>query len=284
INFTWWVNRKDPHGQNVFEGGFLGLDNIGVFDRSATLPTGGRLEQADGTAWMALFSQNMLEIAAELADGDPTYDDMVVKFANHFFWIAAAMDKSGNRADELWDEADGFFYDLLMLPDGRCSRLKVRSLVGLLPFCATTVLDPNRNGALFERVERRLRIFHEHHPEAAKGMASIERPGVKGRRLLAILNEEKLRRVLSRMLDENEFLSPFGIRSIARFHHEQPYAFTAGSETWRVDYEPAESVSGTFGGNSNWRGPIWFPINILILRALLQYYTYYGDEFTIEVP
>jgi hypothetical protein len=284
INFTWWVNRKDPQGQNVFEGGFLGLDNIGVFDRSSALPTGGRLEQADGTAWMALFSQNMLEMASELADGDSTYDDMLVKFASHFFWIASAMDRSGHQHDGLWDEEDGFFYDLLRLPDGSASRLKVRSLVGLIPFCAVNVLDPNRHGGPLRRIERRLRLFQERHPEAMKRIAPLDRPGVAGRRLLAVLNEEKMRRVLSRMLDENEFLSPFGIRSISRFHRKNPYTFTAGQETWRVDYEPGESETGAFGGNSNWRGPVWFPINVLILRALLQYYTFYGDDFTIECP
>ncbi len=283
VNFTWWVNRKDPTGKNVFEGGFLGLDNIGVFDRSAPLPTGGRLEQADGTAWMALFSQNMLEIALELAPEGPNYEDMAVKFVEHFFWIASAMDSPGHHHDEMWDEEDGFFYDLLRLPDGHAMRLKVRSLVGLLPLCAATVFDPAvaKTGPRF--VER-VKTFLTRHPDVASTVAPPDRKGVNGRRLLAVMGEDKLRRVLSRMLDENEFLGPYGIRSISKHHRDKPYELAVDSQLWRVEYEPAESASGLFGGNSNWRGPVWFPINTLLIRALLQYDTFYGDDFQIECP
>ena len=283
VNFTWWVNRKDPRGKNVFEGGFLGLDNIGVFDRSAPLPTGGALEQADGTAWMALFSQNMLEIALEIADQDPMYEEMALKFVEHFFWIAAAMDRIGDGHDEMWDEEDGFFYDVLRLPDGTASRLKVRSLVGLLPLCATSVIwrrVQDRYPRLLEGAKRFLRRY----PELFARVPRPDERGIGGHLLLSILNEEKLRRVLARMLDESEFLSPHGIRSISRHHAEHPFVLHVHGEEYRVDYAPAESSSGLFGGNSNWRGPVWFPINVLIVRALLQLYGYFGNSFTVECP
>jgi hypothetical protein len=283
LNFTWWVNRKDASGNNVFEGGFLGLDNIGVFDRSAPLPTGGRLEQADGTAWMALFSQNMLELALELSAHDPTYEDMVIKFAEHFLWIAAAMDRIGEHGDELWDEEDGFFYDILKMPDGTGQRIKVRSMVGLLPLCATTVIAPE-SAAHLPRLGARMRQFVGRHRDLLANIAPPDKPGVNNRRLLAVLNEEKLRRVLARMLDEERFLSPHGIRSLSRWHRDHPYVFTVHGEEYRVQYEPAESTTGMFGGNSNWRGPVWMPVNALIIRALLQFYLYYGDAFRIECP
>jgi hypothetical protein len=284
LNFTWWVNRKDPSGRNIFEGGFLGLDNIGVFDRSAKLPTGGYLEQADGTAWMALFSQNMLELSLEIATQDPTYEPMALKFLEHFFWIAAAVDRvGGNYADDLWDEEDGFFYDLLRMPDGSAMRLKVRSLVGLLPLCATTVISPEMLNRLPWLIER-ARDFLQKHGDMLAFIAPPDKPGVKGRYLLSVLNEIKLRRVLGRMLDEERFLSPYGIRSLSRWHLEHPYVFNVHGEEYKVEYLPAESTSGMFGGNSNWRGPIWFPVNLLIIRALLQFYLYYGDAFTIECP
>jgi hypothetical protein len=283
VNFTWWVNRKDPRGKNVFEGGFLGLDNIGVFDRSAPLPTGGSLEQADGTAWMALFSQNMLEIALEIAEHDPVYEEMALKFVEHFFWIAAAMDRIGEGHDEMWDEADGFFYDVLRLPDGGATRLKVRSLVGLLPLCATSVIWRRVNDRYPKLIEGAGR-FLRRYPELFARVPRPDQLGVGGHRLLSILNEEKLRRVLARMLDESEFLSPHGIRSISRYHAEHPFVVRVHSQEYRVDYCPAESTSGLFGGNSNWRGPIWFPINVLIVRALLQLYGYFGSSFTIECP
>ena len=283
LNFTWWVNRKDRHGKNVFEGGFLGLDNIGVFDRSSPLPTGGFLEQADGTAWMAMFCQNMLEIAFELAKFDPTYEDMALKFAEHFLWISSAMDRAGENHDEMWDEEDGFFYDLLRQPDGSAERLKVRSLVGLLPLCASTVYDyetVERFPKFKERLARRLSRM----PDLLATIHPPDKLGYANRYLLSILNEDKLRRVLSKMLDENEFLSDYGIRSISRYHKEHPYIFKVHGEEYKVEYMPAESTSGLFGGNSNWRGPIWFPINAMIIRALIHLYKYYGDEFKVECP
>jgi hypothetical protein len=283
LNFTWWVNRKDRHGRNVFEGGFLGLDNIGVFDRSAPLPTGGYLEQADGTAWMAFFSQSMLEMALELAHHDPVYEDFVYKFAEHFFSIAAAMDRIGEHADEMWDENDGFFYDVLRLPDGSATRLRVRSLVGLLSLCATTVLTPQ----MFKDVPHivaRLRSFLERHPNLSKTIADPQKPGVGDRRLIALLDANKLRRILQVMLDEKEFLSPFGIRSLSRRHASEPYEYRHDGVCHTVEYAPAESTSGLFGGNSNWRGPIWMPMNLLLLRGLLKLYSFYGDDFKVECP
>jgi hypothetical protein len=282
LNFTWWVNRKDRSGRNVFEGGFLGLDNIGVFDRSAPLPTGGYLEQADGTAWMALYCQNMLEIAVELAMTDPDYADMALKFSEHFLWIASAMGHLGQETG-MWDEEDGFYYDVLRLPGGGAERLKVRSMVGLLPFCAATAFEGELMARSPETAER-FEWFLATRPELCAEMLDPRKLGVAGRRLGAILDETKLRRVLAKMLDEREFLSPYGIRSLSRYHADHPYVIQAGGLEYRVAYLPAESDTGMFGGNSNWRGPIWMPVNALILRALLQYYLYYGDDFTVECP
>jgi hypothetical protein len=282
LNFTWWVNRKDRTGRNVFEGGFLGLDNIGVFDRNAALPTGGYLEQADGTAWMALFCQNMLEISIELAMTDPDYGDMALKFCEHFLWIASAMGHVGGD-NGMWDEEDGFFYDVLRLPDDRSERLKVRSMVGLLPLCAATTLE----GELIKKypeLGERLQWFLDARPEVSAAIHDPSKPGVAGRRLASILDETKLRRVLAKMLDQEEFLSEFGIRSLSRYHADHPYVIRAGGQEYGVSYLPAESDTGMFGGNSNWRGPIWMPVNALIVRALLQYYAYYGNEFTVECP
>jgi len=282
LNFTWWVNRKDRSGRNVFEGGFLGLDNIGVFDRSAPLPTGGYLEQADGTAWMALFCQNMLEIAVDLAKTDADYADMAVKFVEHFLWIASSMMHVGGDVG-MWDEEDGFFYDVLRLPNGQAQRLKVRSMVGLLPLCAASTFD----GVILQKypeLAMRLTRFLEARPEIRAGIHDPAKTGVHGRRLMSILDETKLRRVLAKMLDENEFLSRFGIRSLSRFHADRPFVFHAGGQEYRVSYLPAESDTGMFGGNSNWRGPIWMPVNGLIIRALLQYYSYFGDDFKVECP
>jgi hypothetical protein len=282
LNFTWWLNRKDRSGKNTFEGGFLGLDNIGVFDRSSPLPTGGYLEQADGTAWMALFSLNMLEIAVELAMHDPTYADMVNKFMQHFVSIASATIHAGGNTG-MWDEEDGFFYDVLQLPNGEGQRLKVRSMVGLLSLCAVTVFE----GEFQEKypdVAKRFQAFLDARPELKIFIHDPGKVGHSGRRLGAILDETKLRRVLAKMLDENEFLSPYGIRSVSRFHADHPYVFNVGGQEYRVPYLPGESDTGMFGGNSNWRGPIWMPVNALIIRALLQYYAYYGNEFTVECP
>jgi hypothetical protein len=283
LNFSWWVNRKDRFGKNLFEGGFLGLDNIGVFDRSSPLPTGGHLEQADGTAWVSLFSQNMFEIAMELASHDKFYEDMAVKFADHCIWIAHAMNQTG--PDGMWDEEDGFYYDVLRLPDGSARRLKVRSMVGLLPLCATTVIEPWQ----LERTPRALKILQERWQRMPELRDSIHPtgPGHLGyadRGIAALVNPERLRRILTRMLDEKEFFSPHGIRAISRFHDEHPYVVHVEGQEYRVNYLPAESDTGMFGGNSNWRGPIWMPVNAVLIRALLQYYLYYGDNFKIECP
>ena len=282
LNFTWWLNRKDRSGRNLFEGGFLGLDNIGVFDRSAPLPTGGYLEQADGTAWMALFSQNMLQIAAVLARERPAYLSMAKKFIEHFLWIASSMVHAGGAVGR-WDEEDGFFYDVLRLPDGSSQRLKVRSMVGLLPLCATTVFEGSNVWKRSEVLEDLAR-FLKQRPELRTYIHDPIRPGHKGRLLASILSEAKLRRVLATMLDEHEFLSPYGLRALSRYHAEHPYVFRAGGHEYTVAYLPAESDSGMFGGNSNWRGPIWMPVNGLIIRALLGYYTYFGNDFTVECP
>jgi hypothetical protein len=283
FNFNWWVNRKDPGGRNLFSGGFLGLDNIGVFDRSAPLPTGGYLEQADGTAWMAFFSQNMLSIALEIARYDPAYEEMVLKFVQHFLWIAGSMDRIGDNQDELWDEEDGFFYDVLIMPDGSGRRIKVHSMVGLLPLTAAAVIEPEVIAAMPNIVER-VRAFVEKRPELVANIHPISQVGMNGRRLLSVLNENKLRRVLGQMLDEDHFLSPYGIRSLSRWHLEHPYTVQVHGEEYRVQYLPAESNTGLFGGNSNWRGPVWLPVNSLLIRALLVYYSYYGDDFKVEFP
>jgi hypothetical protein len=282
-NFTWWVNRKDRFGKNVFEGGFLGLDNISVFDRSAPLPTGGYLEQADGTAWMALFCQNMMEIAMHLSVEDPSYEEHVLKFSEHFVWIAAAINKVNQTG--LWDEQDGFYYDLLRLPNGQAKPLRVRSMVGLLPLCAATVVEPDQRAAvpnalkaIYERLEQMPEILNVIHKTGPGHL------GYADRGIIALVNEERLRRLLSKMLDEKEFLSDFGIRSLSRYHADHPFVTNVQKVEYRVDYLPAESNTGLFGGNSNWRGPIWLSVNALIVRALLQYYLYYGDDFKVECP
>ncbi len=285
LNFNWWVNRKDPEGRNVFAGGFLGLDNIGVFDRSAALPTGGKLEQADGTAWMAFYCQNMLEMALILADKDPQYEEEAFKFLQHFIWIAYAMDRIGEHHDEMWDETDGFYYDVLRLPDGSATRLKVRSMVGLLPLCASTIFEPEgltTHARLAELVE----LFRARHPEIVAQVAPTPGGyiGFAGRRLLSPLSKARLERVLSYLLDENEFLSPFGIRSLSRYHQEHPFVFNVAGQDHTVSYLPAESNTGMFGGNSNWRGPVWMPVNALIIRGLQHLYSFYGDDFTVECP
>ena len=283
LNFTWWVNRKDPLGNNVFEGGFLGLDNIGVFDRSNALPGGGILEQADGTAWMALYCQNMTEIAVELCVSDPSFDEFALKFVEHFLWIAAGINHPGEEG--LWDEEDGFYYDLLRLPNSPPTRLKVRSMVGLLPICATTVVENFQREAVGratqsfnERVKRMPHLLTTIHPSGPAHR------GINDRGIMALVNPERLRRILAKMLDENEFLSPYGIRALSRYHLEHPYVFHHGGQEYRVDYQAAESTTAMFGGNSNWRGPIWMPMNALVIRALLQFYLYYGDNFKVECP
>jgi hypothetical protein len=285
LNYNWWVNRKDPAGRNVFAGGFLGLDNIGVFDRSAPLPTGGSLEQADGTAWMAFYCQNMLEMALVLAEHDPVYEEHAYRFLQHFIWISYAMDRLGEHHDEMWDEEDGFFYDLLRLPDGQGMRLKTRSMVGLLPLCAATVFE----GDVLERFPRLaelIELFKKRHPEVVAHVAPTGE-GFKGyanRRLLSVLNRRKLERVLGYVLDENEFLGPHGIRSVSKFHEDHPFVFDLSGQRYEVTYLPAESNTGMFGGNSNWRGPVWMPVNGLLIRGLLNLYAFYGDDFKVECP
>jgi hypothetical protein len=282
LNFNWWVNRKDRAGNNAFEGGFLGLDNIGVFDRSAALPTGGYLEQADGTAWMALFCQNMIEIGAELAMANPAYTSLTMKFLEHFLMIASGMIRPSEECG-MWDEQDGFFYDVLRLPNGRSERLKVRSMVGLLPFCAVTIFE-GKISAKYPEIGTTVREYLKARPKLMAFIHDPLQPGYKDRLLGSILNETNLRRVLKILLDEKEFLSPFGIRAISRIHQEHPYTYRVGDQEYRVSYLPGESDNSMFGGNSNWRGPIWMPVNILILRALLQYYLYYGNSFTTACP
>ena len=282
-NFTWWVNRKDADGHNIFQGGFLGLDNIGVFDRSAPLPTGGHLDQADGTAWMALYCQNMLQIALELAEDDPVYLEQAETFFEHFAWISIAVNRPVGKAESMWDEDDGFFYDLLRLPDGGASRLRVRSMVGLLPLAAATVLDPGL-AEKYPQLLDQARMFGTHHPSVSSVLTPGRFRGERGHQLLALFDEQRLRRILARMLDENEFLGPYGIRSLSRYHAEHPYVLDVDGRRYDVSYLPAESDTGMFGGNSNWRGPIWFPMNALLIRALLNLHVCYGDGFTVECP
>jgi hypothetical protein len=283
LNFTWWVNRKDAEGRNVFQGGFLGLDNIGVFDRSAPLPTGGHIEQADGTGWMAMYSLNMLAIAMELASEDPCYEDVASKFWEHFLYIAHAINHLGNDGVGMWDPRDGFFYDVLHLQNGDHLSMKVRSMVGLIPLYAVETMDSE----LVDRLpgfKRRLEWFLEHRKDLTANVACMKSHGEGDRRLLSIVDGDQLRLVLRVMLDENEFLSPYGIRALSRVHKEQPYVLHAGVAEYRVDYEPSESSTGLFGGNSNWRGPIWFPVNYLLIESLQKFHHYLGSGYKVECP
>jgi len=283
LNFTWWVNRKDAEGRNVFQGGFLGLDNIGVFDRSAPLPTGGHIEQADGTGWMAMYSLNLLAIAMELADGDPAYEDVASKFWEHFLYIAHAIQHLGADGTGMWDAGDGFFYDVLHTPEGRHIPLKIRSMVGLIPLFAVETLEPR----IVDRLpgfKRRLEWFLHNRPDLTGNVACMRSRGEGERRLLSIVDGEQLRRVLRVMLDEQEFLSPHGIRALSRFHHGNPYSFGVDGREYRVNYEPAESSTGLFGGNSNWRGPVWFPVNYLLIESLQKFHHYLGDGYRVECP
>ncbi len=283
LNFTWWVNRKDTEGNNVFEGGFLGLDNIGVFDRSKPLPTGGKLEQADGTSWMAMYCLDMLSIALELALENPVYEDMATKFFEHFIYISEAMNNaSGENATQLWDEEDGFFYDVLHLPDMSRFPIKIRSLVGLMPLYATTILEPELMARLPGFLER-LEWFEANRPHLSKNLTTTGE-GKQERRLLSVVRPDKLRRILAKMLKPHEFLAPTGIRALSRFHADNPYIFDVNGTVYRVDYEPAESSIGLFGGNSNWRGPVWFPTNYLLIESLQRYHRYFGDDFKIQCP
>ena len=283
LNFTWWVNRKDAEGMNVFQGGFLGLDNIGVFDRSAPLPTGGHIEQSDGTAWMAMYSLNMLAIALELASENPVYEDVASKFWEHFLYIAHAMSHRGDGQESMWNSEDGFFYDVLHLPNGERKPMKVRSMVGLIPLFAVQTLEPE----LLDRLpnfKRRLEWFVENRPDLTANVACMRTPGNRERRLLSIVDADKLRHSLRYMLDETEFLSPYGIRALSRFHRENPYVLHVNGNEHRVDYQPAESKTSLFGGNSNWRGPIWFPLNFLLVESLQKFHHYFGEDFQVEFP
>ena len=283
LNFTWWVNRKDAEGRNIFQGGFLGLDNIGVFDRSAPLPTGGYLEQSDGTSWMAMYTLNLLAIAMELAKKESCYEDVASKFWEHFVYIAHAMGHRGHEDTGLWNEEDGFFYDMLKLPEGAQFPMKIRSMVGLIPLFAVETLEPE----LLDRLpafKRRLEWFIDNRPDLTHNLACMRTPGKGERRLLSIASPEQLRRILSYMLDEREFLSRYGIRALSRFHHEHPYTLHVDGTEHRVDYQPGESSTALFGGNSNWRGPIWFPVNFLLVESLQKFHHYLGDSFTVEFP
>ncbi|MEH1795934.1 MGH1-like glycoside hydrolase domain-containing protein [Nostoc sp.] len=283
VNFTWWVNRKDLEGKNIFQGGFLGMDNIGVFDRSVQLPTGGYLQQADGTSWMAMYSLNMLTIALELAKENSTYEDIASKFFEHFLYIADAMNGVGDSEIALWDETDGFYYDALHLPDSHQFPMKVRSLVGLIPLCAVSILEPETLERL-SGFRERTQWFLKNRPDLTRNIACMQKQGVGERHLLAIAYPDKLRRILEKMLDATEFFGPYGIRSVSKVHASHPYVLTVDDRQYRVDYEPAESSTGMFGGNSNWRGPIWFPINYLLLESLQKFYRYFGDDFKVECP
>jgi hypothetical protein len=283
LNFTWWVNRKDAEGLNIFQGGFLGLDNIGVFDRSAPLPTGGHLDQSDGTAWMAMYCVNLLAIAMELAGHDPAYEDVASKFFEHFVYIIRAMNDLAGEGIELWDDEDGFYYDVLHLPNGAHQRMRVRSMVGLIPLFAVQTLEPKRVDAL-PGFKRRMQWFIDNREDLRPYIHETPVPGCGPRRLLAVVHRTRLRRILRYMLDETEFLSPHGIRALSAVHRDHPFVMQTNGMEHRVDYEPAESSGDLFGGNSNWRGPIWFPVNILLIESLQRFHHYFGDEFKIECP
>ncbi|GAB3893023.1 glucosidase [Larkinella knui] len=285
LNFTWWVNRKDSEGNNIFEGGFLGLDNIGVFDRSAPLPGGGKLEQADGTSWMAMYSLTMMRIAMELALDNPVYEDLAIKYGEHFFYIAGSMANMGDvEGQGLWDEEDGFYYDMLRMPDGSWSRLRVRTLVGLIPLFAAQVVEDRKWGKL-PRLESHMKWFMAQRPDLAALISNWQgQAGEDNMHLLSLLRGHRMKALLRRMLDENEFLSPYGIRSISKTYAAHPYDYWLEGEKFSVRYTPAESDSGMFGGNSNWRGPIWMPVNYLLVQALYRFHEYYGDDFKIELP
>jgi hypothetical protein len=284
LNFTWWVNRKDAEGHNIFEGGFLGLDNIGVFDRSQPLPTGGHLAQSDGTSWMAMYCLNMLTIALELSIEDPAYEDVASKFFEHFVYIADAMNNLGEDNLSLWDEHDGFYYDVLHIDAvGYSLPLKIRSMVGLIPLFAVAIIDSELLARL-PQFKTRMQWFIDNRPDITTDISCARTPGENERRLLSIVNRPRMERVLKYMLDENEFLSPYGIRSLSKFHKECPYVLDVDGREHRVDYEPAESNTGLFGGNSNWRGPVWFPSNFLLVESLQKLHYYFGDSFKIECP
>ena len=283
LNFTWWVNRKDKEGNNIFEGGFLGLDNIGVFDRNAELPIGGHLEQADGTSWMAMFSLNMLRISLELAQYNPVYQDMATKFFEHFLYIAQAMDNMGDDVTGLWDDEDGFFYDVLKMPNNQSKRLKVRTMVGLIPLFAVEVLSHEMLNSMPD-FTKRLQWLYKNKPELANLVSRWDIMGTDEKHLLSLLRGHRMKKILQRMLDESEFLSDYGIRAVSKCYDTNPYMVSLYDKKFQVKYTPAESDSDLFGGNSNWRGPVWVPVNFLIIESLQRFHFYYGDDFKIECP
>jgi hypothetical protein len=282
LNFTWWVNRKDTEGSNIFEGGFLGLDNIGVFDRNASLPSGGLLEQADGTSWMAMYCLNMLAIALELAEENPVYEDLATKFFEHFIYIADAINELGHKDSGLWDDEDGFYYDVLKLPDGRALRIRTQTIAGLVPLFAIATHRAHEPED-FPDFDQRMQWFLDNRPDLMGSIADMEKPGVAARKLLAIVDTDKLRRILEKMLDEDGMLSRHGIRSVSRVHARQPFVFDADGQRFVLDYEPAESRTSLFGGNSNWRGPVWFPLNYLLIESIQKFHYYLGDDFRVPL-
>jgi hypothetical protein len=283
LNFTWWVNRKDAEGRNIFQGGFLGLDNIGVFDRSDSMPGGGHIEQADGTSWMAMFALHMMRIALTLAVKLPVYQDLATKFFEHFLYIAGAMADIGKTGINLWDDDDEFFYDVLRAPDGRTTMLKVRSVVGLTPLFAVEVLDSHLLATVPEFAAR-MQWFFNYRPDLAELVSHWHIPGSRDTRLLSLLRGHRMKRLLARMLDESEFLSPYGVRAMSRYHKDHPFVLEFSGRVLKADYEPGESTTRLFGGNSNWRGPVWMPANFLIIEALRKFHEYYGDDFLVEYP
>ena len=282
INFTWWVNRKDSEGNNLFEGGFLGLDNIAVFNRGSSLPGGGYIEQSDGTSWMAMYSLNMMRIALELALSDSVYENMATKYFEHFLYIANAMSKMGENKEGLWDEEDQFYYDVLRLPGNSSKKLKVRSIVGLIPLFAVEILDHEL--IALPEFNKRLQWFLKNRPELADLVSHWHEKNKEDRHLLSMLRGHRLKKILSRMLDESEFLSPYGIRALSKYHLSHPFELTLSGTQFSVNYQPGESETGLFGGNSNWRGPIWMPVNFLIIESLQRFHYYYGDDFKVEFP
>src|SRR5882762_5125928 len=283
LNFTWWVNRKDTEGNNIFQGGFLGLDNIGIFDRNKPLPVGGVIEQSDGTSWMAMYTLNLLAIALELARTNPAYEDVASKFWEHFIYIADAMNTIGRDGIQLWDEQDGFYYDVMHFSSGEQVPMRVRSMVGLIPLFAVETIEPEFMDE-FPGFKKRTEWFIENRPDLVENIASINKQGTGRRRLVSLVNPAKLRSMLRYMLDEEEFLSPYGIRSVSRVHKDHPFVLTCGNVENMVDYEPAESTGELFGGNSNWRGPVWFPLNYLIIESLQKFHYFFGDDFKVECP
>jgi len=283
INFTWWVNRKDAEGNNIFEGGFLGLDNIGPFNRTSGLPSGGRLEQADGTSWMATYCLNLLAIALVLAEEDPVYEDLATKFFEHFIYIGAALNRIGGRTGGLWHEEDGFYCDALKLPDGRSIPIRAQTIAGLIPVLAIAVSDGESIGR-FADFGRRVRWFCQYRPDLLRGLADLSHVGVHDRVRLALVDSYKLERILAHVLDGDGMLSPHGVRSVSKRHATQPFILQIDQQQFVLDYEPGEATTGLFGGNSNWRGPVWLPLNFLLIESLQKHHYFLGDAVKVRFP